>query len=95
MAALYQIMRPLRKRQGFVEVKCVPARVPILTCKDSASGLSVDISINSDHAHSDSAWMCERCAPYPLLRPLVLVIKCLLQQHDLRATWTGGIGSYL
>mmetsp|Transcript_75516 Transcript_75516/g.200762 ORF Transcript_75516/g.200762 Transcript_75516/m.200762 type:complete len:368 (+) Transcript_75516:3-1106(+) len=94
VAALRPLMAALRK-QGARNVQLIPARVPVVKCEDGQSGLHVDLSINSGDGHQNSTWVRECCARYPLLRPLVLVLKCLLQQHELRDTWSGGIGSYL
>ena len=76
-------------------VELVRARVPLLKLRDLRSGLSVDLSISSGDGHLNTQWLSGVLAELPELRPLVVVLKVLLQQQGMRETFTGGVGSYL
>lgn len=71
------------------------ARVPIVKFVDSESGLSVDVSLNTDSAMATSDYIHEQMKVYPWLRPLILILKLYLCQRNLGETYRGGIGSYL
>lgn len=76
-------------------VELVRARVPVLKLRDLRSGLSVDLSVSSGDGHLNTQWLSGILAELPELRPLVVVLKVLLQQQGMRETFTGGVGSYL
>lgn len=71
------------------------ARVPIVKLVDAETGVSVDISFNTDSALSTSRYILENIKLYPWLRPLVMLLKLYLQQRNLNETFRGGVGSYL
>ena len=71
------------------------AKVPILKFTESPSGLAFDLCVNSTNGAENSAFIREALTRRPVLRPLLIALKCLLQQHGLHDTFTGGLGSYL
>ncbi|XP_053992450.1 non-canonical poly(A) RNA polymerase protein Trf4-1-like isoform X2 [Hylaeus volcanicus] len=71
------------------------ARVPIVKYIDSETGISVDLSLNTESAMDTSHFICRQLELYPWLRPLIMIIKLFLYQRRLGETYRGGIGSYL
>lgn len=71
------------------------ARVPIVKYIDSESGISVDLSLNTDSAVDTTEYVVAQLQAYPWLRPLILIMKLYLQQRNLGETYRGGVGSYL
>lgn len=58
--------------------------------------LSLDVSFDAPGHHGVEAvrLMNEQCGVMPLLRPLVLVIKAVLEQRALKRAYSGGLSSY-
>ena len=71
------------------------AKVPLLKFVERESGLHFDLCANSTNGVENSTYIRERLVKYPAMRPLLIALKCVLQQHGLHDTFTGGIGSYL
>ena len=92
--ALHQLGGALR-RHGFERVQCIDnAKVPIVKCVDTGSGISVDVSFDVSNGPANVGLIKDYLRRYPALRPLVLVLKCFLQQRKLNEVFSGGIGSY-
>ena len=83
------------RQHGFERVQCIDnAKVPIVKCVDSNSGISVDVSFDVSNGPENVALIQDYLRRYPALRPLVLVLKCFLLQRKLNEVFSGGIGSY-
>lgn len=83
------------RQQGFERVQCIDnAKVPIVKCVDSNSGISVDVSFDVSNGPENVGLIQDYLRRYPALRPLVLVLKCFLLQRKLNEVFSGGIGSY-
>jgi len=92
--ALHQLGGALR-RHGFERVQCIDnAKVPIVKCVDTGSGISVDVSFDVSNGPANVGLIKDYLRRYPALRPLVLVLKCFLLQRKLNEVFSGGIGSY-
>lgn len=92
--ALRQLGSALRQH-GFERVQCIDnAKVPIVKCVDTNSGISVDVSFDVSNGPANVGLIKDYLRRYPALRPLVLVLKCFLLQRKLNEVFTGGIGSY-
>ena len=76
-------------------MRAVLAQVPLLKFVESQSGLHFDVCANSTNGVENSSFIRQRLVRYPAVRPLLIALKCVLQQHGLHDTFTGGIGSYL
>jgi len=71
------------------------ARVPIVKYIDGESALAVDISLEQDTGADSTRFVKEAMAAWPMLRPLVLILKYYLKQRGMAETYSGGIGSFL
>jgi len=95
--------KPLRKLEGALRQAghrkglelILGAKVPLLKFTEQSSGLPFDLCVNSTNGVENSTFIRKRLETYPALRPLLLALKCLLHQHGLHDTFTGGIGGYL
>ena len=95
---LYTLADALQK-QGIVERGkgpwVIPAKVPIVQFTEKTSGIRVDICIAQPDGVHSTAWMKEQLGSYPLLRPLILVLKRFLTSRQLHNPAHGGLGSYV
>eukprot|EP00808_Paulinella_micropora_P018119 g82450.t1 len=82
------------KLVSYIEV-IAKARVPIVKFTDRQSGLQVDISFDIDGGLQSAQLVQQKMREYPALRPMVLVVKQLLQNRRLNETYSGGFGSFL
>ena len=71
------------------------AKVPIFKFIEARSGLPFDVCVNSEGGLRNSAAVRRVLQEHPELRPLLLVLKAMLQQANLHQTYSGGVGSYL
>eukprot|EP01112_Ceratiomyxa_fruticulosa_P011900 TRINITY_DN3274_c0_g3_i3.p1 TRINITY_DN3274_c0_g3~~TRINITY_DN3274_c0_g3_i3.p1 ORF type:complete len:751 (+),score=165.03 TRINITY_DN3274_c0_g3_i3:249-2501(+) len=69
-------------------------RVPIIKLVSSITNYKVDICFNSIGGVDNSKIIQGYFKRYPLLRPLVYVLKYLLYQYAVNEPFTGGLGSY-
>lgn len=68
-------------------------RYPLLTVKDRATGLDVQIVLSKDSARARE--YMKRCmAEYPYVQQLHAVVKAMLDQRGLTNVYYGGFGSY-
>ncbi|KAH8094669.1 hypothetical protein BXZ70DRAFT_908781 [Cristinia sonorae] len=74
----------------------VGACVPVLQFKTSPplGSYDIDISINADDGVKAVPVIKEYLANFPILRPLLLVLKGFLRKLDLHSASNGGLGSY-
>lgn len=96
VSLLYKILAQLKGcRELSVERAQVirGARIPILklTLED---GLQLDVSVADDSGPTNAAFVARRLVDFPAMRPLVLLLKCLLKQRGLNDVATGGLGSF-
>jgi DNA polymerase sigma len=71
------------------------ARVPIVKLWEAASGIQIDVSFEAVSGLTTRALIADFIKEYPVVRPLVLVLKYFLLQRALNETYTGGVGSFL
>ncbi|WFD37044.1 polynucleotide adenylyltransferase [Malassezia cuniculi] len=70
------------------------AKVPIIKFVCTYGRFNVDISINQANGLQAAHFIDRWIAREPAIRPLVRVVKQLLQQRSLSEVFTGGLGSY-
>ena len=68
------------------------ASVPLI--KLTTDTITVDITLNVDTGHHSTRLVQSYIDRYPLLRPLVLIIKQLLKARGLNDLYSGGLPSY-
>ncbi|PFH31544.1 polynucleotide adenylyltransferase [Besnoitia besnoiti] len=71
------------------------ARVPIVKYIDAETGVPVDVTVNQISSLETTAFVRQMLLKFPLLRPLLLLVKLLLKMRNLSETYRGGAGSYL
>ncbi|BFZ60273.1 Poly(A) polymerase [Saitoella coloradoensis] len=92
---LYQLSQALTRAGIAQKMQVIAgASVPIIKFVDTLTQISVDVSFNKPSGLIGAQVIKGYCQSMPALRPLVLVIKWLLQQRDLNEVYTGGLGSY-
>mgnify|MGYP002834909375 CR=1 FL=1 len=69
--------------------------MPIFKFIEARSGLPFDVCVNNEGGLRNSAAVRRVLQEHPELRPLLLVLKAILQQANLHQTYSGGVGSYL
>jgi DNA polymerase sigma len=74
-------------------VDLIPARVPILKFKH-VSGVPVDLSFGRSNGIKAIAAVKNLQEQYPVLKPLVQVVKAFLRCRDMNEVSTGGLGGY-
>lgn len=96
-AEAVQILAKALKRSRFTRqiTPITKARIPIVKYVDAAYGISVDISINQDSSADTTNLVRDKLKEWPMMRPLILILKETLRQWELGETYRGGIGSYL
>ncbi|KAM4580190.1 terminal nucleotidyltransferase 4A-like isoform 1-T1 [Odontesthes bonariensis] len=70
------------------------ATVPIIKLTDHETKVKVDISFNVETAVKAAQFIKSYLKKYPVLPPLIFVLKQFLLQRDLNEVFTGGISSY-
>lgn len=70
------------------------ATVPIIKLTDHETEVKVDISFNVETAVKAAQFIKSYLKKYPVLPPLIFVLKQFLLQRDLNEVFTGGISSY-
>ena len=71
------------------------AKVPIVKFVERGSGLAVDISMLQTDGLQSTAWMRAQLSAHPALRPLLIVLKLFLANHQLNDASVGGISSFV
>ncbi|KAG0054637.1 hypothetical protein BGZ83_010765 [Gryganskiella cystojenkinii] len=92
---LYKLSSHLRER-GVAEDMTViaKARVPIVKCRETISGLPIDISFNITNGIDSARIVNQYMEEVPALRPMTLLIKHFLMIKGYNEVFNGGIGSY-
>lgn len=94
-ATLRSIAGCLRARRLAEDIQVIGrAKVPIIKFVCPYGHFHVDISINQANGLQAARLVNRWLAKMPGLRPLVMVVKQLLQQRALSEVFTGGLGSY-
>lgn len=70
------------------------ARIPLIKLVDRVSGVQCDISFGLNNGPSNVLLIRKYLRDFPSLKPLLLVVKCFLQQRGLNEVYRGGLGSY-
>ncbi len=90
-----EFARAIRNLPVFARrVRTVDARVGIVKIVSRDGNVPVDVSFGNMDGVSNLSLIRAYLRDYPALRPIVLVIKCFLEQRGLNNHRTGGIGSY-
>ena len=75
------------------------AKVPIAKLDayhaETKTHIKLDLAIGVSNGLAAAQWIREQVGEFPALKPLVLVLKRLLQIHKLNNAATGGCGGYL
>lgn len=70
------------------------AFVPIVKMVDKDTKIFLDISFNTVQGVKAAKYIVEMKEKYPVLEPLVLILKQFLMQRQLNQVFTGGLSSY-
>lgn len=95
-AAEFDILaNAVRNISGFAKrVQVIRAKVPLVKIISRSSGMNCDVSIGVGNGVENVPRIRGFLEQYPALRPLLLVVKCILHQRGLNDVYTGGLGSY-
>lgn len=90
-----RLAHAIRSINGFArKIHVIKARVPLVRLVTREGNIQVDISFNQssgvDYLRRIRGYLQE----YPHVRPLLLVLKCFMQQQDLNSAFSGGLCSY-
>lgn len=90
-----KLAEAVRNVTGFAKrVNVVKAKVSLVKIIARKTSVNCDISIGVDNGLKNVAVIKSYIEQFPALRPLLLVVKCFLQQRGLNEVYTGGLGSY-
>lgn len=89
LAQAIRNVRGMAKRVNFIK-----AKVPLVKIIARESNVQCDISFNRSNGPGNVPVIKNYIAMYPALRPLLMVLKCFLQQRSLNEVFSGGLGSY-
>ena len=77
------------------EMRFLPnARVPLIKCRERLTQFDFDISFNHLEGEQGAVFTKSTMKRYPLLRPLVVLLKFTLATRSLNETYNGGLGSF-
>lgn len=97
-SALAKLSGRLRKQPWCAEISVrARAKVPIINMRDSLTGIELDISLASFHdtqANYHKELFTFVNGAVPMFRPMVLLLKQLLNYRNLDKPFHGGVGSY-
>eukprot|EP00126_Sphaerothecum_destruens_P015576 Sdes_comp9598_c0_seq1m1081 len=92
---LFTLKKELDKAGIAKNIKVVDkARVPIIKYVDAVTNICVDISFNLPAGVKTAELVKEYLKIYPVLYPLMLVLKQFLVTRQMNEVFTGGIGSF-
>jgi predicted nucleotidyltransferase len=90
-----ELAQAIRNVKEFARrVNFIKARVPLVKIVARNSNVQCDISFNRTNGPENVPVIRKYLADYPALRPLLMVLKCFLQQRSLNEVFSGGLGSY-
>eukprot|EP00999_Lentomonas_sp_LEN2_P001953 NODE_310_length_1665_cov_92.473342_g278_i0.p1 GENE.NODE_310_length_1665_cov_92.473342_g278_i0~~NODE_310_length_1665_cov_92.473342_g278_i0.p1 ORF type:complete len:531 (-),score=85.17 NODE_310_length_1665_cov_92.473342_g278_i0:4-1596(-) len=84
----------LKKAGVSSEIQTVKAMIPILKFTYKNTGIKVDISVNGENGLQCAKTIREFAAKYPLMAPLAVLIKYMLEQRHFNDVFTGGLGGF-
>lgn len=85
----------IRNVEGFArQLHVIKARVPLVQLVARNGNVKVDISFGHERGVHYVEKILGYLKTYPLLRPLLLVLKCFMEQHSLNSAFMGGLCSY-
>lgn len=94
-AEMEKVAHAVRNVEGFARrVKLIKARVSLVKLVAREGNVQCDISFGVTNGPRNVPIIRQYLADFPALRPLLLVIKCFLQQRTLNEVYSGGLGSY-
>ncbi|TFY82434.1 hypothetical protein EWM64_g1583 [Hericium alpestre] len=94
---LYQVRNMLQRADLAASLFVVSrARVPVINMVSTpeTGSFNIDITINGLEGVQAISIIKDYLAQMPALRYLILVLKCLFEQHNLHSAATGGLSSY-
>ncbi|CAI4227317.1 unnamed protein product [Auanema sp. JU1783] len=96
LAGVLQATAEALKASGMAETISVygEAFVPIVKMVDKDTRLSIDISFNTVQGVKAADYIERVKHEFPVVEPLVLILKQFLIQRNLNQTYTGGLSSY-
>jgi predicted nucleotidyltransferase len=90
-----ELAQAIRNVKEFARrVNFIKARVPLVKIVARFSNVQCDISFNRTNGPENVPVIRKYLTDYPALRPLLMVLKCFLQQRSLNEVFSGGLGSY-
>lgn len=91
-----QLAQAIRNVKGFARRVTVlsKTKVPLVKIISRKTSVNCDICIGQDNGPKNVPTIKKFLKEYPAARPLLLVVKCFLQQRDLNEVYSGGLGSY-
>eukprot|EP00178_Gracilaria_changii_P011163 TRINITY_DN319_c1_g1_i1.p1 TRINITY_DN319_c1_g1~~TRINITY_DN319_c1_g1_i1.p1 ORF type:complete len:955 (-),score=145.86 TRINITY_DN319_c1_g1_i1:646-3405(-) len=94
-AEFEQLAQAIRNVTGFARrVNIVDAKVKLVKIIASEGSINCDITIGVRNGPDYVPSIKKYLSSFPALRPLLLVLKCFLQQRNLNEVYSGGLGSY-
>lgn len=95
MEEMEKLASAVRNVEGFARrVNVIKARVSLVKLVAREGGVQCDISFGQSNGPKNVPIIRQYLQDYPALRPLLLVVKCFLQQRSLNEVYSGGLGSY-
>ena len=92
---LFFLMKILKHGDFSNNIRLIRARVPILKATCTATGISVDISVNRHNGYQAADLIKNIIAKYKILKPIIIILKILLKMNKLNEAHTGGMSSFL
>jgi DNA polymerase sigma len=90
-----ELAQAIRNVKEFARrVNFIKARVPLVKIVARTSNVQCDISFNRKNGPDNVPVIQKYLTDYPAVRPLLMVLKCFLQQRSLNEVFSGGLGSY-
>jgi non-canonical poly(A) RNA polymerase PAPD5/7 len=90
---IHRLSQHLRKNSQYEHCAVLHARYPLVSVRDKASGLDVQIVLSNDTSLS-RIMIRKYIEEYPFIRPVYSVVKTMFDIRGLSDTFRGGFGSY-
>ncbi|KAF9418235.1 hypothetical protein BGZ94_009746 [Podila epigama] len=92
---LYKLATYLRDNNLATDVTVIKtAKVPLVKFKEIETNIACDVSFNITSGLSSSAVVKRSMEEWPVLRPMVLILKYFLMIKGYNEVFNGGLGSY-
>ena len=92
---LFYLMKILRNNEFSNNIRLIRARVPILKATCKTTGINVDISVNRQNGYQAANLIRKIISKYPILYPVIIILKILLKSKNLNEACSGGMSSFL